>query len=398
MHRLILPLALLLFLALPARADEPCPGCGGGGAVGCPACASPFGLTWLGKCNGCQGYSAWSRPAGRCNKCGDTGVCQQCGGRGQACMVCRGSGRVPDGTGAAAAERRAKERKAKIGGAMKPLEFMAGRWRGKGTTGDKELTSEYSWEKVVDDSYLALVERETVEGETTETAAVLTYGVSQEGYLLYVFGAREGGLHFLTGPGDGRNVTFKTGSSDGREFRMKWILDPDGGRGKTISEVGGGDDWETVGKSTSERTGDSTLQLKRADPAGKMKALAGLVGKWDTTSEANGKTTRSTITWRSVLGGHWFSLYEKGDDGQALAMLGWLPAEENYIFVIFGAGGEVSVYNGKSKRDGQVVFAPSGNDSVRWTWTAGDEEMKAVVEVKGEDGWKKTATISGSRK
>lgn len=401
MKRLLLALACLSLASVDLPAEELCPGCGGGGAVGCPACASPFGTMWVGKCNGCNGYGAWSRTPGRCNKCGDTGVCQNCHGKGQACMVCKGSGRVPDGTGAAVRERRAKESMEKITAAMKPVEFMAGTWKGEGRRGETEIRSEYSWERVVDASYLALVERTTVDGETHETAGVLTYNAPEEAYKLYVFNDAEGNCALLSGQGekDGSNFVFKTPSNDNREIRLKWRLDAESGRGSTTVEVGSGEEWEAVSKSKAERTGDSALKLKRADPAGKMAELSGFVGSWDVESEVGGKQIQSRLSFRSVLGGHWFAMFDSGKGGDAMGMLGYVRDTKKYILVIFGERGDVGVYNGKSKGKDKVVLIPNANESLRWTWTVDAEAgtLTATMASEGSDG-KPIGTMNGRRR
>jgi len=400
MKRLLIALACLSFTPVLVSAEELCPGCNGGGYVGCPACAEPFGKIWVGKCKGCQGPFAQSH--GRCTRCNGTGVCQSCRGKGQACMVCKGSGRVPDGTNESIRAGREREAKAKLIAALKPLEYTIGAWKGEGVEGEKKVRSEYSWERLYGDRYRALISRRTVDGETTESAGILTFNPGQDAYQFYTFYSEEGSSSYMTGRAgkDGRSIVFTAPATDGREVRLTWGLDPDAGRTSTLGEIGSGEEWETFFKLQAERTGDSSLTLSSAEPAGKLKALAGLIGTWDADSKADGKNIKSKFTYTSVLGGHWFLLSETGGTDDAIGMLTWSAESKAWLYALFMASGNVTIFTGEGEGDGKLVFTPTNGQKIRWTWELDSDNgtMRTVVEGETENGWKVFGESDARRK
>lgn len=381
--RSVLALACLVLVPVPASADEMCPGCTGSGTVGCPACAEPFGQIWKGKCAGCQGWYAQNQ--GRnCTRCNNTGTCQPCGGKGASCMPCKGSGRVPDGTGAAIRADRLKKAKERSASALGKLDFLMGNWKGRGVDPEQKEYSDHStWEKTLDDWFRCSVSRTTKEGKTSESVGYLLYSFASEEYVYYLFFDRGNALMLKGSEGEnGGSFLFPFEGAEGASMRWVLVLDPDAGKIYTGIQQSGDEGWQTTGEDAAERAQEKA-QPSKSEPGKGLKNWSGLLGSWEAESKYDGKVDQSQYTVESVLGGNWFRFRGKNGSGEFHGMLTMQGDRFQYL-VFRGASGEVMVYTGAAKDERTIEFHPQGQEGIRWAWRIESGRVRGSVEIDGK--------------
>jgi hypothetical protein len=398
---------LLLFVAAPpsARADELCPGCYGKGKVGCGRCTTTGIGAFVGKCSTCTGFFA-TQTGGRCTVCQGTGTCTGCDGKGMQCLGCKGSGRVPNGTAQAMADRRAKEQKEGLARQIGALKGLVGRWKGQGTSADRgKYTTEMRWSMALDDSFVRHEERIKYEsGAVVECVSYLTW-VQSQGQYLWTLAFAPGRCIQINGtPKDGKLVwEFPTNSG---YARSTWSLDAEAKVLEIEDATMDGGEWKDTGSARIKRTaaepGDSVLQGAASEEPDEataavlagMKPLRYMLGWWKGEGEGpQGKITTEGL-WRSRLGGTVFELdssSKRGDNKtKERGFLTWDPEHKKFLIAAFIPGGQVMVVNGTINEAANEVTIDVFGPRLVWKLDPGKQRLVWSVDARQDDGetWK----------
>lgn len=406
----VLLAALLLQGARVARADESCPGCYGKGRVGCGRCLSSGMGAFIGKCHTCCGFFAQTFRSGeRCPTCRGSQVCVGCNGKGAACMVCKGSGRVPDGFARAVAEDRARKQAEGLEKNLKKrLRFLVGRWTGEGEDAEQgKYSTEMRFTSVLDDAFLRYEERTRYEnGGTQEYVGFLTWVESDQSYLWNLLFAPGKGLKIRGVPGaDGGTIVWEIVLDTGAVLKVTWGLNPGEKRLDSATSIVSHEGTKTTGTCRSERSSAepgapivTATSGKRSDEATDalleaMKPLRFLIGKWTGTGENDKGRFTSQGQWTSLLGGTVHeadstTTYGDGSTSRTIAAL-WLdPNGRKIILLLLGATGTFTVFKGdlEGGEDGLRVTIDLNGARLVWSVPEGGRKIDWFVDVPGDAG------------
>lgn len=400
---------LLLGAPRPAHAEELCPGCYGSGKVGCGGCTSSGMGAFIGRCSGCQGFFGGMslKPGEKCGRCRGSGVCQSCDGKGAACIVCKGSGRVPNGTAKGLAELRAKEQKEGLAKRLGRLKYLVGRWKGKGEDREKgAYTSEMRWTTALEDSFLRHEERvEYASGSRLEVVSYLTWQEGR-GQYRWIVAVQPGRILEFSGTpsADGDSIEWQFPTRQGGLSRITWLVNPDkklfDGRDEAFEEGA----WKRTGgvkfQQTTAEPGDALVESKGAPAEGDeatnavnegLKPLRLLVGWWKGEGEGPDGKLSGESTSRARLGG---TVLErdgafKAADGTVNRerwLLTWDPEQSRYILCAFLTQGRILLFFGARNEAGDEVTFDLDGPRLVWKLDPKKGRIEWHLDLKNEDG------------
>lgn len=396
-----------------ARAEEICSGCFGKGRVGCGRCTTVGVGAFVGKCSTCTGFYATSpKPGERCASCRGTGLCVGCDGKGSQCIACKGSGRLPDGTAKALADREAKKQSAGLDKRLKEgLKALAGRWKGEGEDAEQgKYTSEMRWTTALDGAFLRHEERIKYEsGAVQEYVSYMTWVEAEQQYLWIILFAPGRGLQIRGTPAEDGSINWQIILDTGSVMKMKWALRPADKQLDVTTSVWTGEEGRTIGTCAFKRTSDQagsalvtgTTNKKEGDEATDavlegMKPLRPFVGKWTGTGKSERGESKSQARWSALLGGTVLETDSSttnpdGSKSHTVAALTWDPAEKKLTLVVFSAGGRVNIYRGtvEAQDEGSKVTIDLNGANLVWSVAGSGDRIDWYVDVATESGERK---------
>lgn len=389
--------------------DEICPGCYGKGRVGCGRCSSAVLGTFVGKCPTCSGFFSHSlRPGENCPTCRGTQVCVGCNGQGATCLVCKGSGRVPDGFAQAVAAERTRKQSAGIDRQIKQkLQFLEGRWNGEGEDASLgRFHSEMRWTSVLDGSYLRHEERvDYATGAVSEIISYLTWEESDQKYLWAILFAPGKGVLARGVPSrDGGKIAWDIILDNGGVLKMTWSLDAVQNRLDIDSIL----DSRSIGTSRFQRTGPigsaivtATSNPKRVDSKNdavlqSLQPLSVLIGTWKGVGSNEKGPLKTQSRWNAVLSGTVYETesstsYADGTVARSVGALSFDPNERKIVYMHLAPLGVMSVFKGDLKPGSPARATINVNGAtVVWNFTHDGRTLEWFVGVPDDSGRPRT--------
>jgi len=396
--RIFVTASIILVATLAVGADI-CSGCKGTGRIGCGRCFWPF----IGKCSHCTGVYSTTSPS-KCTVCRGSQICPGCNGKGLPCMVCKGTGRLPDGTNALIEARRQEENKASIRQALQPFQFLAGEaWSVQGTQGARAFTGRLKASFMLEGTWCQIVDQTRyTDGQADDSAVYLTFEPANGTYFMLVL-SPPGRLAVLRGPRPegGNSIHFEVSGQD--HLRLVWQLLPGTGLDSRF-EQRQGSGWNRLAWSEIRRTGAAPAAAPASSGAmpGLMQRLAYLEGNWSSQGTEKGVAVTGQMACELILGGSFLKIRDKSQysDGRRIEGEALVCGEADgstYRMVILTAPGRSMDLRGSLSEGGRTIeFRNIGQeDQMRLLWRLQPPAgLDSALEVNSENGWQ---TFSSSR-